>query len=131
MITPINTTNAPAAVGPYSQAIRFDRLVCTSGQIPLDPATGAVPSDDIDGQARQALENLKAVLAASGAGLENVIKTTVFIRDMSLFGTVNTIYAEYFSGAVTPARSCVEVSALPKGVLIEIEAVAVAPEEAK
>ena len=131
MIIAVQTKNAPAAVGPYSQAIRFDRLIFTSGQIPLDPATGALPTDDISVQATQALENLKAVLTAAGAGLENVLKTTVFIRDMSLFGTVNAIYAKYFSGNITPARSCVEVSALPKGVLIEIEAVAVAPEEGR
>lgn len=118
----INTTQAPAAIGPYSQGIRFGHLVFSSGQIPIDPSTGEVV-EGVEAQTRQACENLQAVLKASGATLEDVLKTTVFIKDMNDFGKVNEIYGEYFSKPF-PARSCVEVARLPKDVLVEIEAIA-------
>jgi 2-iminobutanoate/2-iminopropanoate deaminase len=120
----INTEHAPRAIGPYSQAIRSGGLVFASGQIPLDPVSGAVVSGGIEAQARQALTNLLAVLAAAGAAPGNVVKTTVFIRDMNDFPKINEIYASFFSPPY-PARSTVEVSRLPKDVLLEIEAVAV------
>lgn len=117
------TPNAPAAVGPYSQAIDCGDLVFLSGQIPLVPATGLVAEGGIEAQARQMFENVKAVLAEAGLGFANVVKTTVFMTDLGQFATLNGIYAEYFQ-APYPARSCVEVSALPKGVLVECELVA-------
>ena len=117
----IHTEKAPAAIGPYSQAIDFGEVIFTSGQIPVAP-DGSV-SSDISEQTRQALENLKAVLDAGGSSLDKVIKTTVFITDMAQFGAVNAVYAEFFTEPF-PARSCVQVAALPKGVSIEIEAVA-------
>ena len=117
----IHTEHAPAAIGPYSQGIDTGSIVYTSGQIPVAP-DGSV-SDDIAQQTHQALQNLKAVLEAAGSGLDKVIKTTVFITDMSRFGIINGVYAQYFSMPY-PARSCVQVAALPKGVGIEIEAVA-------
>lgn len=118
----ISTDNAPAAIGPYSQAIEVNGMVFTSGVIPVDPATGDIPAG-IEAQAEQALRNLAALLEAAGTSTENVIKTTVFIKEMDDFGTVNSIYATFFTGDY-PARSCVEVARLPKDVLIEIEAVA-------
>ena len=121
-MTIIETENAPAAIGPYSQAIIVGNLVCTSGQIPIDPATGAIAAKDIEGQARQAIRNLAAVLSAAGSGLDRVVKTTCFLKSMQDFAAFNAVYAELFPGK--PARSCVEVSALPKGALVEIEAVA-------
>jgi 2-iminobutanoate/2-iminopropanoate deaminase len=120
----VNTDKAPAAIGPYSQAVVTGNTVFTSGQIPLDPATGEIVQGDIELQARQVLENLKAVLNAAGTDLSKVIKTTVFIKDMNEFGAINKIYGEYFS-APYPARSCVEVARLPKDVCIEIEAMAI------
>ena len=120
----ISTKLAPAAIGPYSQAIAAGGMVFTSGQIPLSPETGLVVGDDVSAQAVQALDNLKAVLAGAGCGLDDVVKTTVFITDMSKFALVNEIYAKYFTEKA-PARSCVEVSKLPKGCLVEIEAIAV------
>lgn len=120
----ITTENAPGAVGPYSQAIRAGGFIYASGQIPLDPESGAVVPGGIDAQARRALMNLQAVLAAAGAQLGDVVKTTIFIRDMNDFAKVNEIYAGFFSPPY-PARSTVEVSRLPKDVLVEIEAVAV------
>ena len=119
----IATKNAPAAVGPYSQAIDCGDTVYCSGQIPLDPQTGAVVEGGLEAQARQMFRNVKAVLAEAGLGLENVVKTTVFMTDLGQFGALNAIYAEYFSEPY-PARSCVEVSALPKGVLVECEVIA-------
>lgn len=119
----ISTDKAPAAIGPYSQAIVVANLVYTSGQIPINPSTGLVDSADVEAQARQALENLKHVLEAAGSNLSDVVKTTVFLKDMKDFQKVNMIYAEYFTEPF-PARSCVEVARLPKDVLIEIEAVA-------
>lgn len=120
----INTQEAPAAVGPYSQAVRTGNLLFVSGQIPLDPVSGDVVGSNVQEQTRQVLSNLEKVLQAAGASLANVVKTTVFIRDMSEFPLVNEVYAAFFK-ADPPARACVEVSALPKGVSVEIEAVAV------
>lgn len=119
----VSTSAAPAAIGPYSQAVTADSLVSTSGQIPLVPETGALAGGDITSQTHQALKNLKAVLEAAGSSLPQVVKTTVFIVDMAQFTEVNRLYAEYFTDKA-PARSCVEVSKLPKGSLVEIEAVA-------
>ena len=118
----IQTDRAPAAIGPYSQAICTGGMVYTSGQIPLDPATGAAP-EGVEAQSRQALENLAAVLAAAGAGLDRVVKTSCFLADMGDFAVFNQVYAEYFR-APCPARSCVAVKTLPKGLLVEVEAVA-------
>ncbi len=120
----IHTDKAPAAIGPYSQAVKFGGLLFTSGQIPLDPRTGQVVEGDIRIQTKQALDNLAAVLAAGGAGLENVVKTTCFLNDMKDFAAFNEVYATYFTGSA-PARSCVAVERLPRDVLVEIEALAV------
>ena len=117
----IHTDNAPAAIGPYSQAIDLGEMIFTSGQIPVAP-DGTV-SEDISEQTRQALLNLNAVVEAGGSSFDKVIKTTVFITDMAQFGAINAGYSEFFSEPY-PARSCVQVAALPKGVSIEIEAVA-------
>ena len=119
----ISTEKAPAAIGPYSQAIEVNGMVYTSGQIPVNPATGEI-AGTIEGQARQVMENVKNLLAAAGATMDQVVKTTVFIKDMNQFSIINDIYKEYFNKDF-PARSCVEVARLPKDVLIEIEAVAV------
>lgn len=119
----IATTNAPAAIGPYSQAIEVNGLVYTSGMIPVIPATGEIV-EGIENQARQALTNVKNLLEAAGSGMDRVIKTTVFIKDMNDFAKVNEVYATFFTGAF-PARSCVEVARLPKDVLIEMEAIAI------
>lgn len=121
---PIHTEKAPAAIGPYSQAIRAGHTIFTSGQIPIDPKTGLVAGDDIETQTRQVLSNLRAVLEAAGAGLPGVVKTTVFIKDMNDFTRFNEVYAGFFSEPY-PARSTVEVARLPRDVLVEIEAVAV------
>ncbi|MGN0276350.1 MAG: RidA family protein [Hominisplanchenecus sp.] len=118
----ISTDKAPAAIGPYSQAIEVNGMVYTSGVIPVNPATGEIP-EGAAAQAEQAIGNLAALLKEAGTSTENVVKTTVFIKNMEDFGTVNEIYAKYFTG-VFPARSCVEVARLPKDVLIEIEAIA-------
>lgn len=122
MKTVICTDKAPAAIGPYSQAIEVNGMIYTSGVIPVNPATGEIP-DGIEAQAEQAIKNLVQLLQAAKSGAEKVIKTTVFIKDMNDFGKINEIYAQYFTGDY-PARSCVEVARLPKDVLIEIEAVA-------
>lgn len=119
----ICTKNAPAAVGPYSQAIDCGDFVFLSGQIPLVPETGLVADGGLEAQAHQMFANIKAVLAEAGMSLPNVVKTTVFMTDLSQFAAFNAIYAEYFK-APYPARSCVEVSALPKGVLVECELIA-------
>ena len=119
----IATKNAPAAVGPYSQAIDCGDTVYCSGQIPLDPQTGAVVEGGREAQAHQMFRNVKAVLAEAELSLQNVVKTTVFMTDLGQFGALNAIYAEYFAEPY-PARSCVEVSALPKGVLVECEVIA-------
>lgn len=122
MIEAVETSNAPAAIGPYSQAIKAGNFIFASGQIPVNPSDGTIP-EKVEEQAKQAFQNLRSVLEAAGSGLQNVIKTTVFIKNMGDFAAINTVYADYFSRPF-PARSCVEVSALPKGVLVEIEAVA-------
>lgn len=119
----IHTTNAPAAVGPYSQAIDCGDLVFCSGQIPLVPATGEVVEGGIEAQTRQIFANIQAVLAEAGLTLANVVKTTVFMTDLGQFGVFNGIYGEYFPEN-PPARSCVEISKLPKGVSVEIEVIA-------
>lgn len=118
----VSTDRAPAAVGPYSQAIVDGGVVYASGQIPMDPATGEMKTD-VSEAARQSLINLKNLLEAAGSDLENVIKVTIFITDMDKFGELNEVYGEFFS-AHRPARSCVEVSALPKDAVLEIEAIA-------
>ena len=118
----IHTEKAPAAVGPYSQAIVTGNLLFTSGQIPVDPATGNVVEGGITEQAEQVCRNLSAVLLAAGSSLERAIKTTCFLADMSDFAAFNSVYGEYFSSK--PARSCVAVRSLPKGVLVEVEVIA-------
>lgn len=118
------TSKAPAAVGPYSQAIKEGNVLYCSGQIPLVPETGKLVEGDIKAQAKQSLENVKAVLAEADATFSNVVKTTVFIVDMADFGDVNEVYAEYF-GDHKPARSCVAVKELPKGAKVEIEVLVV------
>ena len=123
MATVIHTTNAPAAVGPYSQAMDCGEFVFCSGQIPLVPETGLMVEGGIEEQARQMFANIKAVLATAGLDFSNVVKTTVFMTDLGQFATLNGIYAEYFPEN-PPARSCVEVSALPKGALVECEVIA-------
>ncbi len=115
------TTNAPAAIGPYSQAITVGNMLFTSGQIPIDPATGNIPQG-VEAQARQALMNVKNLIAAAGGSIENTVKTTVFIQNMGDFVKINEIYAEFFTEPY-PARSCVEVAKLPKDVLLEVEAI--------
>ena len=115
------TNNAPAAIGPYSQAIEVNGMVFTSGVIPVDPQTGVIPAT-IEEQANQAFSNLKNLIEASGATIDKVIKTTVFIKEMNDFGKINEIYATYFKEPF-PARSCVEVARLPKDVMLEVEAV--------
>lgn len=124
MKTIITAANAPAALGPYSHAVAVDHLLYTSGQIGLDPATGKLAGDDISAQTEQVLRNLEQVLAANGMTFANVVKTTVFLTDLADFATVNGIYATRFP-ADPPARSCVQVAALPAGARIEIELVAV------
>jgi 2-iminobutanoate/2-iminopropanoate deaminase len=120
----VHTDRAPAAIGPYSQAVVAHGLLFTAGQIPLDPATGQVVSGDVSAQTERVLANLAAVLEAAGASWSNVVKTTVFLHDMNDFPTVNQVYARVL-GAARPARSTVQVAALPRGVLVEIDAVAV------
>lgn len=122
----ISTKGAPAAIGPYSQAIRIDRLLFLSGQIPLDPETGEIVPGDVTAQAEQVMKNLAAVLAAAGADFKHVVKTTIFLADMGKFAEVNAVYAKHFPEPF-PARSTVEVSKLPKGALLEIEAIAQVP----
>jgi len=119
----ISTANAPAAVGPYSQGIKAEGLVFTAGQLGLDPTTGKFVEGDVAAQARQALKNLKAILEEAGSSLEKVIKATVFLQDMNDFARVNEVYGEFFTSN-PPARSAVQVAALPLGGLVEIEAVA-------
>jgi 2-iminobutanoate/2-iminopropanoate deaminase len=121
----IHTRGAPAAVGPYSQAIRAGGFIYTAGQLALDPASGQLVGETIEEQTRRVLENLKAVLEAGGSGMDRVVKTTVFITDISHFPRMNAVYAEYFP-AEPPARSTVPVASLPFGGLVEIECVALA-----
>lgn len=118
----INTKKAPAAIGPYSQAIEAGNLIFTSGMIPIDPETGELVTESVEAQAEQALTNLKNLIEASGASMDKVVKTVVFISDMENFGKINEIYEKYFT-APYPARSCVQAARLPKDVAVEIEAV--------
>jgi 2-iminobutanoate/2-iminopropanoate deaminase len=119
----VATTNAPGAVGPYSQGVRTDQLVFTAGQVPLDPATGTLVTGPIEDQTRRVLDNIRAVLEAAGTSLDRVVKMTVFMTDLGDFKRMNAVYAEYFPDA-PPARSAVQVGALPLGAEIEMEAVA-------
>lgn len=122
MIKKIATDKAPGAIGPYSQAIVSGGMVFTSGQIPINPETGAVEATDIKGQTEQVMKNLGAVLEASGSSFENAVKTTCFLADINDFAPFNEVYAKYFTEK--PARSCVAVKALPKGVMVEVEVIA-------
>ena len=120
----IHTDKAPAAIGPYSQGVQVGNLVYVSGQIPIDPATGAFAGDDIVTQTKQVLTNVSEVLAAAGTSMDKVVKTTVLLKNMGDFATVNEIYATFVTGEILPARAAFEVAALPKGALVEIEAIA-------
>jgi 2-iminobutanoate/2-iminopropanoate deaminase len=126
MKQPISTSNAPAAIGPYCQAIQAGGFLFLSGQIPLDPATGQIVEGDIDVQTERVIQNLTAVLAAAGAGLDKVVKTTVFLKDMNDFARMNAVYAKHFP-APAPARSTVEAARLPRDVRVEIDLIALAP----
>ena len=119
----ISTKNAPAAIGPYSQAIEVNGLIFVSGQLPVDPATGNIVEGDIKAMTRQSMNNIKAILEEAGSSMDKVVKTTVLLKDLGCFGDVNDAYAVFF-GDVAPARACYEVAALPKGAMVEIEAVA-------
>ncbi|WED21509.1 RidA family protein [Vibrio sp. JC009] len=124
----LHTENAPAAIGPYVQGVDLGNMVMTSGQIPVIPATGEIVSEDVQKQARQSLENVKAVVESSGLQVADIVKMTVFVKDLNDFGAVNEVYGNFFDEhkvANYPARSCVEVARLPKDVKIEIEAIAV------
>ena len=121
----ISTTNAPAAIGPYSQAIDCGNFLVTSGQVPFDPATGEFVPGGITEQTSQVLTNIKAILTEAGLTMDNVVKTTVFLQNMGDFATMNAVYAEFFTEGQYPARSAVEVGALPKGALVEIETICV------
>lgn len=125
MMKKISTAQAPAAIGPYSQAIVCGDMLYTSGQIPLDPASGTLVGEDITAQAAQVMKNLAAVLREAGTDFQHVVKTTCFLADMADFAAFNDVYAQYITGA--PARSCVAVAALPKGALVEVEIVAAIP----
>lgn len=120
----VQTSNAPAAIGPYSQAVKTGTLIFISGQLPLHPATGEIVAGGIEAQARQTLHNVKAMAEAAGADLSRVVKTTVFLADLNDFAAMNRIYGEFFK-APCPARACVQVARLPKDARIEIEAIAV------
>ncbi len=119
----IHTAQAPAAIGPYSQAIRANGFVFVSGQLPVDPATGSFAGADVTAQTRQSLQNIQSILAEAGLGMDAVVKTTVFLQNMGDFAAMNEVYAAFFTGAC-PARAAVQVAALPKGALVEIEAIA-------
>lgn len=123
MKTIVNTDKAPAAIGPYSQAIKADGLLFISGQLPVNPADGTIPTQ-VEAQAKQSLENVMAILYNAGLGANDVVKTTVFLKDMNDFAAVNAIYAQYFTKEF-PARACIEVARLPKDALVEVEAIAV------
>ena len=122
----IRTENAPAAIGPYSQGVGAGGFLYVSGQLPLDPETGQFAAQDIKGQTKRSIKNIAVILAAEGAGLGDIVKTTVFLKNIDDFAGMNEVYAEYFGDENCPARSTVEVSALPKGALVEIEAIAFA-----
>lgn len=120
----LSTENAPKAIGPYSQGIDTGNLMFLSGQIPIDPAAGKITASDIEGQTKQALENVKAVLEAGGCTMDNVIKTTVFLKDIADFGKMNDVYKKFFKEGSYPARSAVQAGALPQNALVEIEVTA-------
>ena len=120
----VETDKAPAAIGPYSQAVTLNGMVYTSGVIPADPASGDIVGDDITSQATRVFESLKGLLEDAGSGMDQIVKTTCFLQDLNDFVTFNEIYASYMSGEVAPARSTVQVAKLPKGVLVEVEAIA-------
>ena len=122
-ISVVNTDQAPAAIGPYSQAVVAGNMLFVSGQIPLDPSTGETVDGDISGQTKRVLENLKAVIEAAGSRMSHVVKVTIYLTDMKQFSVVNEIYGSYFS-APYPARACVQVSELPKSVQVEMDAIA-------
>lgn len=124
-LTPLHTDDAPKAIGPYSQAIRAGGFIFCAGQTPLDPASMQLIEGDIEAQTRRVLQNLAAVLAAAGSGLDRVVKTTVFMQDLGEFARMNAVYAEFFP-AIPPARSTVQVAGLPRGAQIEIECIALA-----
>jgi 2-iminobutanoate/2-iminopropanoate deaminase len=127
-ISAIHTSAAPAPVGPYNQAVRAGEVLYCSGQIALDPASGAMVGDgDVEAETRQVLANLEAVLAAAGATPAHVVRTTVYLADLADFARVNAIYAELFGEGVSPARACVQAAALPRGARVEIDAIAVLP----
>ena len=119
----IHTDNAPAAIGPYSQAVRWGNVIYVSGQLPIDPATGAFAGEDIAAQTRQSLTNIKNILAAEGLDMSHVVKTTVMLKDIADFGAMNEVYAEFFT-APYPARAAYQVAALPRDARVEIECVA-------
>ena len=123
MKTELKSKNAPGAIGPYSQAVKAGNFIYVSGQLPIHPATGEMP-EDVKEQTRQSLENIKAILAEAGAKMENVVKSTVYLADMSYFGPMNEVYGEYFNGGVYPARAAFAVKELPKQAKVEIEVVA-------
>lgn len=123
MKKPISTDRAPAAIGPYAQAVEAGGMVITSGQLPIDPATGAFPQG-IEAQTRQSLSNVCAILESAGLSMDDVVKTTVFLKDMNDFAAMNTVYAAFFKEGQYPARSAVEVARLPKDALVEIEVIA-------
>jgi 2-iminobutanoate/2-iminopropanoate deaminase len=125
-INAVVSGNAPAAIGPYSQAVEVNGIIYTSGVIPLDPASGDVVGSDIATQTERVFQSLSALLETAGASMDTVVKTTCFLQDLNDFATFNEIYASWFKGEVTPARSTVQVARLPKSVLVEVEAVAVA-----
>jgi 2-iminobutanoate/2-iminopropanoate deaminase len=120
----LSTTNAPSAIGPYSQAIQAGNTIYVSGQLPINPTTGSFAGSDITAQTRQSLENIRAVLLSAGADMENIVKTTVLMKDMKEFSAMNEVYAEFFTG-ICPARAAYEVGCLPRDARVEIEAVAV------
>lgn len=120
----VSTTNAPAAIGPYSQAIQANKTIYVSGQIPIDPATGEFAGEDIATQTRQSLTNIRQILAAAGADMTNVVKTTVLLSDIADFAAMNEVYAEFFAEPY-PARAAFQAAAIPKGAKVEIEAIAV------
>jgi 2-iminobutanoate/2-iminopropanoate deaminase len=124
-VEPVHSENAPAPVGPYSQAVAHAGLVFASGQIPLDPRTGKLVPGEIEAQTERVIANLSAVLAAAGSSLARVVKTTVYVTDLALFARINSVYARHFTGRVPPARATVQVAALPLGAAIEIDAIAI------
>lgn len=129
MKTILNTDNAPKAIGPYSQGIDTGRLLFLSGQIPIQPAAGKIVAEDIEGQTRQSLENVKAVLESAGCTMDDVVKTTVLLNDIADFGKMNEVYKTFFTEGNYPARSAFQAGALPQGALVEIEVVALRRED--